>query len=157
MINASLMGVDCKHTSSQDASILTLDIVSMLEMDTEYDLNTMGGRVGYAIKKSGHTPSSVALEIDCEPQAISQWIHGPTKNIKNSLLFKLADLTGFEARWITLGHGPQKTQNIAGILKNQAIAHTVEVMKVMDTEQQYLVARLADQVAEPKKKNSPDQ
>lgn len=142
MMVESLMGTDCKHTSHRCASILTIPIASMLSMDTPYDLTTLGGRVEFALARSRHTPSSAAHAIGCKPQAISQWISGSTKNIKNELIFKFADVTGFEARWIATGEGPPQL--------GQAILHTLSVMKAMDVEHQHLVARLADQVAEPK-------
>lgn len=133
MINASLMGWHCKHTSLQGASILTARIVSMLNMQTEYDLDSLGGRVGYALEKSGHTPSSAAVKINCKPQAIYQWIHGPTKNIKNDLIFKLSDITGFEARWITTGKGDPSITNVREPDATYEVPITPEEQAMLDT------------------------
>ena len=36
-------------------------------------------------------------------------MNGPTKNLKGEFLFALADLTGFEARWIATGKLPERT------------------------------------------------
>ena len=72
-------------------------------------MRLLSERVRYAIEQSGHTPSSVARVIGCTPAAVLQWISGDTKNIKNDLLFALADATKFEARWIGTGNGPQQS------------------------------------------------
>lgn len=108
MFDAS-MGRHCKHSCVFSASILSQRGVSMLSMRKPYDLTTRGGRVEFALDESGHTPTSTAKKIGCKPQAISQWISRPDTNIKNPLLFKFADLTGFEARWIATGEGPQRS------------------------------------------------
>lgn len=142
MMVESVMVAHCKHASLGNASILTGPDGSMLSMDTGPNLTTLGKRIEYALEHSGHSNTSAANLIGCKPQAISQWISGATKNIKNDLLFKFAEITGFEARWIVTGEGPPQL--------SQAIRHTVEAMKLMQPEQQYLVARLADQVSEPK-------
>ncbi len=117
----------------------------MLSFMIPYNLSLKGDRVRYALDKSGHTPSSAAKTIGCKPQAIFQWISGATDNIKNELLYRLADLTGFEARWIALGEGPEQAAS-------RAITHTVSVMTAMSPEQQYLAARLIDQISEPSTK-----
>lgn len=67
-----------------------------------------GQRIAYAIEQSGNSPASIARIIGCSSAAIYQWIKGTTKDVKNDLLFDLADATGFEARWIGTGKGPQK-------------------------------------------------
>lgn len=105
----------------------------MLGMQTEYDLDTLGGRVGYALEKSGHTPSSAAAKINCKPQAIYQWIHGPTKNIKNDLIFKLADITGFEARWITIGKGDSNITKVREPTVSYDVPITPEEQAMLDT------------------------
>ena len=69
---------------------------------------TRGERIAYAIEQSGQTPAGVARIIGCSSAAIYQWINGITKDVKNDLLFALADATGFEARWIGTGKGPER-------------------------------------------------
>jgi transcriptional regulator with XRE-family HTH domain len=71
-------------------------------------MRLLSERVRHAIEQSGHTPSSVSRVIGCTPAAVLQWISGDTKNIKNDLLFALADATKFEARWIGTGNGPMR-------------------------------------------------
>lgn len=72
----------------------------------------------------------------------SQWFGGQIKSISPEYAYKIEEKTGFAAKWIMLGEGPPKL--------SKAILHTIEVMKVMEPEQQYLAARLVDQVLQPK-------
>jgi len=91
-------------------------------------------RVKYAIEHApgNLTPTSVAVKIGCSREAILQWISGETKNIKNEYLFAFADLTGFEARWIATGEGPERTD-----------AHVAAVLKAMQDMPEYRRADLA--------------
>lgn len=72
-----------------------------------HDLTTKSGRIAYVLEATGHTPSSMARLLGCAPAAVYQWLNGSTKNLKEVFLWRLADITGFEARWISLGEGPQ--------------------------------------------------
>lgn len=114
-------------------------------MNTCYDFSKKGDRVRYALEQSGLNPTSAAKAIGCTSQAIQGWLSEATENIKNELLYKFADLTKFEARWIAIGEGPQRSSNTA---QTKAIERTVTLMLAMTPEQQYLVARLANQVTE---------
>lgn len=76
-------------------------------------MKTTADRVAHVVAtfKDEHTGASaatLAAAIGCSSSAISQWIAGTTTNIKLDLLFKLADETQFEARWIATGEGPQR-------------------------------------------------
>lgn len=72
-------------------------------------MSTLSERVTRAVRESGHSATSAAKAIGCTPEAVLQWMNGPTKNLKGEFLFALADLTGFEARWIATGDAPEKT------------------------------------------------
>lgn len=114
-------------------------------METEHDLRTKPGRIAYVIEYSGHNPSTLARLIGCKPAAIYQWLDGSTKNIKEPFLFGLADVTGFEARWISLGEGPPRIP--------RDIRHADTVLLAMAPEARYKAVRLIDTFAEPEKKN----
>lgn len=77
-------------------------------MAKKYALNTLGGRVDFALDEIGLNPNQAAKRMDCTPQAIYMLIGGASKTISSELAFSLADLTGFEARWIVTGKGPQR-------------------------------------------------
>lgn len=110
-------------------------------MDEIYGLNTKGERIAYVIKKSGHTPASIARLLGCAPAAIYQWIDGSTQNLKEQYLWGLADVTGFEARWISTGRGQVKL--------DPSVRHAEAVLTAMQPEVRYTAVRLIDTLAEP--------
>lgn len=118
----------------------------MQRMADEFDLNTKAGRIGFVIDKSGHNPASIAKLLGCKPAAVYQWLDGSTKNLKEHLLWKLADITGYEARWISQREGAAKM--------DKAIKHANEVLLAMPPEARYTAVRLIDTLAEPRKNNS---
>jgi transcriptional regulator with XRE-family HTH domain len=72
-------------------------------------METLGSRIDHAISRSGKTIAEVAKACDVSVQAIYTWMRNGVKDLRNDNLFALADITGFEARWIGTGKGPQKT------------------------------------------------
>ena len=104
-----------------------------------------GQRIAWAIKESGHTPASMARVIGCSAAAIYQWIKGDTKNVKNELLFALADATRFEARWIATGEGPDRRPIAGDADKLAAIYDALDdrgkaaVLRVAEAEMVYAV------------------
>lgn len=113
----------------------------MLSMTQTHDLTTRGGRIKFALEQSGHTPTTAAKKIGCKPQAISQWTSKPDTNIKNKLLFKFADLVGFEARWIATGEGPQRVHAGEGVhVYDPKIARIAQTLLLAQEEgKEYLV------------------
>lgn len=113
-------------------------------------LNTVHDRVKHAIEKSGHTATSAARELGCTPEAVLQWMNGTTKNIRPINLFPLADITGYSARWIATGDGPQIER-----YNNAAIQHVVHVMEHLPASEQEKLARMADAFAGPASNDDP--
>jgi phage repressor protein C with HTH and peptisase S24 domain len=68
-------------------------------------------RIATAIRQSGMTKSAVAHAVGVSPAAVSQWISGGTKDIKNENLFALATITAVSARWLATGEGPMEAGN----------------------------------------------
>lgn len=114
-------------------------------MDEDFDLTSKAGRIGFVIERSGYKPATIAPLLGCKPSAIYQWLEGRTKNLKEHLLWKLADITGYEARWISQGEGPMKM--------DKAIRHANDVLLAMEPAARYTAVRLLDTLAEPKKNN----
>lgn len=114
-------------------------------MAQDFDLTTKAGRISFVIDGSGHNPASIAKLLGCKPAAVYQWLDGSTKNLKEHLLWKLADITGYEARWISQGDGPAKIDT--------ALKHAQSVLLAMEPEARYTAVRLIDTLAEPRKKN----
>ena len=71
-------------------------------------MDLLHDRIRHVLDQTGETASGLAKKVGCSPAAVQQWLSGETKNIKNDLLFAVADATGFEARWIGTGQGPEK-------------------------------------------------
>ena len=135
-----------KHTYPSIASILILGAANIGSMVSNYDLSTKSGRIAYVIEQSGHVPGSIAKLLGCAPAAVYQWIDGSTKNLKEHLLWKLADITGHEARWISTGEGLMKIE--------KSIRHATDVLTAMEPEARYTAVRLLDTLAEPAKKQN---
>lgn len=70
-------------------------------------MTTLGERVARAINESGVTAKTVAEACNISVQAVYAWKRGDVKDLRNENLFCLADVTGFEARWIGTGAGPE--------------------------------------------------
>lgn len=113
-------------------------------------MKSLHERVKHAINQSGNTPSSAAKVLGCSPEAVLQWMSGATKNLRPPNLFSLADLTGFSARWIATGEGPQ-----IEAYKNKAIQHVVQVMENMPPDEQQKLARMADAFVVPSANDDP--
>lgn len=95
-------------------------------------------RVAYAISESGETPASMARMIGCTSAAIYQWIAGDTKDIRNELLFALADATKFHARWIATGEGPERPR------EDERLARLAELFGTLDERGKTAVFRVAE-------------
>lgn len=134
-----------KHTYSVPASILTILPHTIGVMEDKFDLDTKEGRIGFVIEESGHNPASIAKLLGCKPSAVYQWLDGRTKNLKEHLLWRLADITGYEARWISQREGPAKL--------DKTMKHANSVLLAMQPDARYTAVRLLDTLAEPKKHN----
>lgn len=80
---------------------------------------------------------------------VNQWFSGRIKSISAQYAYKLEENTGFTSRWIQLGEGQERI--------SKAIVHTIASMQLMEPQQQYLAARLVDQIVESKKQDAPGQ
>ena len=71
-------------------------------------MSTIDERVAKAINDSGVSVRAIADAVGVSVQAIYAWRSGKVKDLRNDNLFALADITGFEARWIGTGEGPER-------------------------------------------------
>lgn len=67
-------------------------------------------RIARAIQLSGKKKGEVAKACEVANSAVTQWIDGTTKSLKPENLYALAALTGFNARWLAIGEGPEKPE-----------------------------------------------
>lgn len=73
-----------------------------------------------------------------EAESFPRWEH----------IIRITEWAGVTVEWLMSGRGPK---TIDQLYPTRAIAHVAEIMQAMEPQQQYLVARLADQVAQPEK------
>lgn len=101
-------------------------------------MDLLSDRIRRVLEVSGENPSTLAKKIGCSAPAIQQWLSGETTNIKNHLLFALADATGFEARWIGTGQGHERVK--PGDMREQTL---IETYRALDPRGQDVVHRVA--------------
>lgn len=68
-------------------------------------------RIKHAMQTAGITRAQVAAGCGVTVQAVYKWHADPSINLKSEHLFQLADMTGFNARWIATGRGPERGQD----------------------------------------------
>lgn len=113
-------------------------------------MKTRPERIKFAIEESGNNPTSIAKAVGCTAAAVQQWINGDTKNLKNDLLFKLADATGFEARWIATGEGQmniaegERGKRLLKIYAQLDERGKDSVLRAAEAESKYTVALQAE-------------
>ena len=71
-----------------------------------------------------------------EKESFPRWEH----------VIRITQWANVTIEWLMSGRG---TKRIEELYPTKAIAHVAQVMQAMDPEQQYLVARLADQIKKP--------
>lgn len=71
---------------------------------------TMGERIKRARTAAGLTQVELAKRVGVSKGAVSQWEADDVKNLRLPNLFAMADATGFSARWIGTGEGPEKPE-----------------------------------------------
>lgn len=91
--------------------------------------------------KSNTDIRTVASTCGVSVQAVYGWLRDEIKDMKNKHLFELAELTGFEAKWIATGEGPMQF--------DRSIRHAEQVLAAMEPAARYTAVRLIDTLAEP--------
>ena len=106
---------------------------------------TLSERISEAVKVSGVTVAAIAARCGVTPQAVYQWMNGETKQISGENLVELADLTGFDARWLAKEAGPKRRI----YPRTPPQAHVLELMQKLPPAQEELLVKIAESVAEP--------
>lgn len=68
-------------------------------------------RIARAINLSGLKKGEIAAACKVANSAVTQWISGESKSLKPENLFALAKVTGFSAKWLAVGEGPESLDN----------------------------------------------
>lgn len=73
-------------------------------------------RITKAVLNSKYNAAEVARRMGIKPPSLSQLMKGVSKNLKMENLFSLADITGFSARWIATGEGPELQRDAEDVM-----------------------------------------
>jgi SOS-response transcriptional repressor LexA len=65
-------------------------------------------RIAKAIAASGKRKSEIAAACGVSASAVTQWVSGESKSMKPENIYALAKATGFQAKWLAIGEGPEK-------------------------------------------------
>lgn len=112
--------------------------------EPEPNLDTLGGRVEYAIQQSAYSVEAIANKMRISKQSIYQWIDGRTKSIRNEHLFAFSDLVEMNARWIATGSGERRAPRY----EDHRIQHMLRVMEALPDYAIDSAAREVDSIAE---------
>jgi transcriptional regulator with XRE-family HTH domain len=108
-----------------------------------FAMKLLSDRVSHVLAATGISISDVARAVGIKPSAVSQWKSGETSNIRPEHLFKFADATGFEARWIGIGEGPERPP----VAANHRLADLIHYYGQCDERGKDLVLRIAEREA----------
>jgi len=72
------------------------------------ELRSQSQRIAHAIKASGIKQIDLAAYAKVSRSAASQWASGDIIKVTAENIFAIADMTGYEARWLATGEGPEK-------------------------------------------------
>jgi len=109
-----------------------------------YAMATLSERITEAIETSGVSVADIATACGISPQAVYDWMKGNTKELMGDNLVELAEITGFEARWIAKESGPKRRV----YARTQEQAHVLTAMMSMSPYEANIVVKIADTVAQ---------
>ncbi len=89
--------------------------------------------------------SALAKLLDITQPAVKKWFDGDSLPELEHMI-RLATWAGVCVEWLCTGRGPKSPDTP---YPTQAIARVAKVMESMSEQQQYLAARLVDQVVQP--------
>jgi len=105
---------------------------------------TLAQRISEAIETSEVSVSSLAEACGISPQSVYQWMKGETKELMGNHLVELAELTGYEARWIAKEIGPKRRI----YAKTSQQAHVLDAMTTMTPYQVDMFVKITDSISD---------
>lgn len=122
-----------EHSKRRPSNILNVAGTIIVNM-------TLGQRITEAREGAKLTQAELARRIGQSRSAINKWESGDTKNLKLDNLFKLAEKTGYSAKWIAVGEGTKREHkaltNGAGELNLPFLTMTIQtVERYLDEEE----------------------
>lgn len=70
-------------------------------------------RIRKAMEVAELTPTTLSVRAGVSGGAVTHWLNGSTRALKSETADRIAKATGFNARWLALGEGPEKGFNLA--------------------------------------------
>lgn len=89
--------------------------------------------------------AALARQLKVTQPAVKKWFDADAIPDTDKII-ELALWCGVCFEWLMTGRGPKRIEEL---YPTKAIAHVAQVMQAMEPEQQYLAARLVDQVKKP--------
>ena len=114
-------------------------------------MTTLSERIREAIETSGVSVARIAEACGISQQAVYDWMKGETRELMGNNLVELAELTGFDPRWIAKGVGARRRQ----YARNQQQAHVLQIMERMSPYQADMLVKISDSIAEPQPNHPP--
>ncbi|OLF82684.1 hypothetical protein AWH63_06680 [Marinobacter sp. C18] len=96
-------------------------------------------RIHRAITASRLPQKEIASYCGVSPGAVSQWKKGDVKNLKFENLYRLADITGFSARWLAIGEGPERSAELPGVQLTSHEAALLSIYRDLSQDQQEML------------------
>ncbi len=113
-------------------------------------MSSLADRIIEAMDKAGVSITQVAAACDVSYQAVRKWRTADTRHLEAGNLIKLAELTGYEPKWLLTGEGPR----VRFYARNEAQANTLKVMEAMPEADQTKIPEIAHLLAKhPKQGN----
>ena len=93
----------------QRQALYTPDCLSFLDMKTR----TVAERIQYMMDTLEITEQTAFGDLaEATRSVVNQWLTGNIKSIAAKYAFSLEDQTGFSAKWIMLGEGPERKRSL---------------------------------------------
>jgi len=96
-------------------------------------------RIQRALMIWGGKQKDLAAECGVTPGAITQWKQGDVKNLKFENLYRMADMTGFSARWLAIGEGPERSADLPGVQLTSHESALLSIYRDLTQEQQEML------------------
>ena len=109
---------------------------------------SLAERVAFALKRIGATQQELAEACRVSPSAVSQWLDGTTKNMRNANLLVAAEFLRVSPSWLA-----GASEDIA----SPDVAHLTSVLSEMGDEERALVFDFISMIRSRRQLGPPDQ
>lgn len=107
-------------------------------------MSNLADRIKEAMDSTHVSVTQVAKTCGVSYQGVRKWRTGETINLDAGNLLALAELTGYEPKWILTGEGPR----VRTYARNEAQANTLKVMEALPDNEQAKIPALAHLLAQ---------